>query len=257
MANEPGRISNALLVFLEFSASDPAQSLSSALAGALPAQPLEIDVIDVSYGRQTDLDRRAGAIASDVAATGADSVVLAASCAASPMLAPVARQVKKRGLRVVLAAAVDPSKVTRGHIRRSMEQISASLGLPPAQDVVAAVDLRGSASLALARIEGVLRDWVEEFLRLSGMDAADWELVRDDLLDRYLRWHSFLLGALWATPGDPGCQLEAFLTDPSADLAIFGPDAAVRRHRYPRQDRPALVRGDVIDDLRTVLASAV
>jgi len=257
MMTEPGATGNGLLVFLEFSASDPAQSLSGALASSLPEHPLEIDLIDVSYGRETDIGRRASVVAGDVAAAGADRVVLAASCAASPMLAPVARQVAERGVPVTLAAAVDPGRVTEGHIRHSMGQISASLGLPAPGDAVAALDLGGPASTALARIEEVLHGWVEDFLRLSGMDAADWPLVRTDLLDRYLRWNSFLLAALWAPPQDPGCQVDVFLTDSGADPAIFGPRAVVRRYRYPHRDCPALGREDVVDDLRARLASAV
>jgi hypothetical protein len=255
-------VGNGLLVFLEFSASDPAQSLSGALADSLPARPLGIDLIDASYGRETDLEARAAAVAADIAAAGARegarSVALAASCAASPMLAPLARRAAAAGLRVLLAAAVDPGRVTEGHVRHSLAQVAAGLGLEPAPGAVAGLGLRGPAGPALAGIEAVLRGWVEEFLALAGLDDTERELVRGDLLDRYLRWHAFLLAALRAPARDPGCEVDVFLTDPSADLAaIFGPAAAVRRHRYPAGDGPALGRADLAGDLAAMLASAV
>jgi hypothetical protein len=257
MMNKSASPGNALLIFLEFSASDPAQSISGALAESLPARPVEIDLIDVGYGRQTDAGRRALAIADDVCAAGAERVVLAASCAAAPMLAPVARGLAGRGIEVARAVAVDPGRVTEGHMRHSLRQISASLELPAVLDAIAGLDLRGPAGVVLARIERVLHDWVEEFLRLSGMDAGDWELVRSDLLDRYLRWHSFLLAMMDAPAQDPGCPLDVFLTDSSIDLVgIFGPEVAVRRHRFPPKDGPALRRLDVIDDLRATLTNA-
>ena len=86
-----------LLVLLEFSASDPSQRLSHALRGAQGVRTLELDLIGAEYGRHTDLDRRAGALADDVLRAGGAPVVVAASCAAAPILAPLARQLAERG----------------------------------------------------------------------------------------------------------------------------------------------------------------
>lgn len=258
MTSESGRPSDELLVLLEFSASDPAQSISGALADSLTVRPLELDLIGVAYGRETDIERRAAAVVGDIVAAYPRKVALAASCAASPMLAPVARQAAERGMQVTLVAAVDPSSVTEGHLRHSLGQVVASLGLTPADDAVSSLDLAGPPAETLTRIGKILRGWLEEFLGESGMDHADQELVRNDLLDRYLRWHSFLLAMLGAPAQDPGCRVDVFLTDPSTDLeAIFGQQTPLRRHRYPRDNGPALGRDDTREDLRTLLTSAV
>jgi hypothetical protein len=38
---------------------------------------------------------------------------------------------------------------------------------------------------------------------------------------------------------------------------VFEADAAVRRHRYPHRDGAALDRPDLVEDLRSVLSTAV
>lgn len=243
------------IVLLEFSASDPSQSLSGALAGVVSSPLLALDLIDVGYGREADLGRRASALADDVAASGATRVKLVASCAASPMLAPVAHQVGGRGIQVELMAAVDPGPVTDGHIRHTLGRIRASLGCPAEDGEISGLDLTGPTDVVLGRIEEILRAWVERFLRVSETDPVDHDLIRRDLLDRYLRWNAFLLAAFRAPAQNPGGRVDVFLTEPAFPLAsMFGSAAPVRRHRYPHRDSPALERDDVLDDLRTLLA---
>ncbi|MFF1297231.1 MULTISPECIES: hypothetical protein [unclassified Streptomyces] len=255
--NGDERDSEERVVLLEFSASDPSQSLTGALTGVVSSPLLALDLIDVGYGREADLGRRASALADDVAASGAARVKLVASCAASPILAPVARHVGGRGIHVELMAAVDPGPVTEGHIRHTLGRIRASLGCPAEDGEIPDLDLTDPADVVLGRIEEILRVWVERFLRASGTDLVDHDLIRTDLLDRYLRWNAFLLAAFWAPAQAPGGRVDVFLTEPSSQLAsVFGPAAPVRRHRYPHRDTPALERDDVLDDLRTLLADA-
>ncbi|SCL27463.1 hypothetical protein GA0074692_2354 [Micromonospora pallida] len=257
-AKGAGSDGNGLAVLLEFSASDPSQSISSALGGSLPVPTVELDLIGVDYGREADLDRRAALVAAEVAATGAGRVALAASCAASPMLAPVARQLTRCGVSVTLAAAVDPRPVTDGHIRETLAQVADRFGVADGRTSAAGLDLAGPVEVVLGRIEAMLGDWVEGFLRSSDLDPETHELVRLDLVDRYLRWNSFLLAALDAPAQHLPCRVDVFLTDPSSDVvALFGPDTTVRRHRYPRRDSPALDRDDLLDDLRTALTAGV
>jgi hypothetical protein len=247
-----------LAVLLEFSASDPAQSIASALGGSLPVQTVALDLIGVDYGREADLERRAALLAAEIAATGVARVALAASCAASPMLAPAARQLTRCGVRVTLTAAVDPRPVTDGHIRETLAQIADRFGIGDGRKSADGLDLGGPVEVVLGRIETMLGEWVEEFLRSAELDPDNHELVRLDLVDRYLRWHSFLLAALDAPAQHLPCRVDVFLTDPSSDVvALFRPETTVRRHRYPRRDSPALGRDDLLDDLRAALTAGV
>lgn len=254
---QDARDNGGLAVLLEFSASGPAQSLSNVLTGTLPVRTLELDLIDVGYGRATDLACRTAAVADDIVAAGAPRVAVVASCAAGPALAPVAARLRQRGIRVDLAAAVDPGSVTDGHIRYTLGQIAAGLDIPDGDDTVRGVDLTGAPEPVLARIGDVLRDWVARFLATSEMDEIERELMWHDLLDRYLRWSSFLLAALDAPACDPACRLDVFLTGPAGDLgAMFGPATIMHRHRYPAGDQ-GLDRADLVADLRSVVGGAL
>ena len=244
-------------MLLEFSASDPAQSLSAVLGGALPVPTIDIDLIDVGYGRQTDLRCRATSIVEDIVTTGATRVAVLASCATGPMLAPAVVRLRQRGIRVDLAAAVDPAPVTDGHLRYTLGRIADGLDVPDGADTVDRLDLTGPAERALDRVGGVLQDWVERFLTTSGMDEIERGIMRNDLLDRYVRWSSFLLAALNAPACDPACRLEVFRTGPADDLAaMFGPATSMRWHRYP-DGAQGLGHVDLVADLLGAIGDAL
>jgi hypothetical protein len=251
-----GHSSSGRATLLEFSNSHPSESISHALCGRLGGQTIELDIIGEQYGRETDLAHRAKALAAAVVGVGAERVLIAASCAAASVLVPVSTELAKRGVDVGLIAAVDPSPVTEDHIHSALETMAMSLGRPLTGSTGPPhPDLEAPARDILAEIEDVLHEWVEEYLRTSSLPASDHDLVRIELLDRYLRWYSFLVAAFRAPRHETAHPVDVLLTQSAgADAAgVFAPGTPIRYHRYHGGSAPALTRNDLVGDLCTLL----
>jgi hypothetical protein len=255
MPSEPSPLGReVLLVLLEFTGLGSDYSFARALPDRPRGRTLTVDPLSIELDYDTSLPHRAALIADQVLVTGANQVVLAASCSGALLLAPLADALVQSHVDVATVAAVDAGPITREILARTIKRIGDGLGCTAADDGGVWGEHQGALTLEAA--EWLVQGWMEEYIAREQFSTKIQNIYRKDILGRYMKWINFLFSACDAVWAGPQCDAHVFTVRPEADLTgVFGPGARVERRIYAYDGRPGLARRDLGYDLRKLLAA--
>lgn len=198
--SEPG---TSGLVLLEFAGLGREQTFAVALPDRPEESTLVLDPLDEGRtGRFPTIAQRAGELAAEVRGQGFDRVLIAASCSAARLAVALRGALLDGGTQVAGTAVIGPVLVTPEIVGETVEDLIANLGGqdPRVEELPPLLAAAGAEAAGLELARRLLTAAIERYIELQECDEDEILLLKEDVLERYLDWVSFLIASIARHP---------------------------------------------------------